>query len=148
MKTNGSIHDVSGLQYLGLFTSTLKHKHTFTGCFLFNKQQDGSCQLRSDWLAETGSTHPSASIFFLFSMIWNRERTHVTASIYVPTVTGYSLFQPVSAHRADLLPLSVQLCLLIGLFEAASLPAFRHLDAVLEGSPTGTNFIITHSLTS
>lgn len=46
------------------------------------------------------------------------------------------------SHRADLLPLSVQFCLLIGLFEAPSLSAFRHLDAVLEGSPAGTNFII------
>lgn len=59
----------------------------------------------------------------------------------------YRLFQhkelsTCSSHRADLLPLSVQFCLLIGLFEAPSLSAFRHLDAVLEGSPAGTNFII------
>lgn len=41
-------------------------------------------------------------------------------------------------HRADLLPLTVQLSFLIGLFEAPRLPAFRHLDAVLEGSPAWT----------
>lgn len=39
------------------------------------------------------------------------------------------------AHRTDFLPLTVQFCLFIGLFEAASLPALRHLDAILEGSP-------------
>lgn len=48
-----------------------------------------------------------------------------------------------ASHRADLLPLSVQLRLLIGLFEAAGLPALRHLDAILEGGPAGTNFSVS-----
>lgn len=41
------------------------------------------------------------------------------------------------SHRADLLPLPVQLRLLVGLLEAARLPALRHLDSVLEGCPAG-----------
>lgn len=55
------------------------------------------------------------------------------------------LFTVCFTHCADLLPLSVQFCLLIGLLEATSLSAFRHLDAVLEGSPAGTNFIKTRT---
>lgn len=50
------------------------------------------------------------------------------------------------SHRADLLPLSVQLSLLIGLFEATGLSALGHLDAVLEGRPAETKVSVDRAL--
>lgn len=52
------------------------------------------------------------------------------------------------SHRTDLLPLSVQFCLLVGLFEATRFPALRHLDSILEGCPAETNVIRTPSRTT
>ena len=68
-------------------------------------------------------------VYFLFT----------SCSLYVNRL--FTVF----THRADLLPLPVQFCLLVGLFEAPGLPALRHLDAVLEGGPAGTNSVITPS---
>lgn len=51
------------------------------------------------------------------------------------------------SHRADLLPLSVQFGLLVGLFETSRLSALGHLDSILEGSPVGTSVIRTPSRT-
>lgn len=38
-------------------------------------------------------------------------------------------------HRTDLLPLPVQLCLVICLFEATGFASLRHFDPILEGCP-------------
>lgn len=89
------------------------------------------------------------SIWMFFFLIFITVLAPNTQHPNIQYLSGSSLL-PVcylcdGAHRADFLPLSVQFCLLIGLFETASLPAFRHLDAILEGSPERKNFITTHS---
>lgn len=72
-------------------------------------------------------------------MIWNTsqisfndQENRVFLFFFLPETLRFQ------SHRADLLPLSIQFGLLVGLFEASRFPALGHLDPVLEGCPAGT----------